>query len=58
VADSNLQNSYYAGMAAQYRRTMQSVIGRQLRDEYEVSEEMPHKLLAILLQLTEREADE
>jgi hypothetical protein len=39
-------------------RAIQATLGQQLRDQYEVPKELPHQLLAILVQLTEHPARE
>jgi hypothetical protein len=37
-------------------REIRATIGRQLRNQYEIPNELPHQLLTILVQLTEQPA--
>jgi hypothetical protein len=40
-----------------YRRAIQSKIGEELRAQFDLPQEMPHRILALLLQLGERDAE-
>ena len=40
------------------RRTVRTMIGQELRARYEVPQDLPHEMLAFLVQLNEREQEE
>jgi hypothetical protein len=40
------------------RRAARTMIGQELRARYEISQDLPHEMLTLLIQLNEREQEE
>ena len=40
------------------RRAVRTMIGQELRARYEIPQDLPHKMLTLLIQLSEREQEE
>ena len=40
------------------RRAVRTMIGQELRARYEISQDLPHEMLTLLIQLNEREQEE
>jgi hypothetical protein len=40
------------------RRAVRTMIGQQLRARYGISQDLPHEMLTLLIQLNEREQEE
>jgi hypothetical protein len=40
------------------RRAVRTMIGQDLRARYEISQDFPHEILTLLIQLNEREQEE